>query len=84
MGSAKGFSTTPRTRSQISIYEFYLILIGKNDSIINRFHTLASNNLKPKLVHSYSLRALESNKELNTWFGRSHCDKQNQTNYLAS
>jgi hypothetical protein len=57
----------------------------ENGSIINSFHTVATNGLKPKLLHHYPSRAflkiLWAQHEA-PWFGRSQHDKQNKTKLM--
>jgi aryl-phospho-beta-D-glucosidase BglC (GH1 family) len=66
-------------------FQFYLVFIEKNGSIINSFHTVNSNNLKQSqctlLIKSF-LNILRAWHETLWWFGRSQHDKTKQTTLL--
>jgi len=76
---------------QFSIYFSISILFNfpwKNGSIINSFHTIDPNNLKPsrrtfKLLINNFLKIPRAWHKV-PWFKRSYHDNLNKTNYLAS
>ncbi len=75
--------------SQIPIQFSILILFSfhwENGSIINSFHTVAPNSLKPSWCMTTYLELSEDTKSTawKQWVGRSQRDKQSKTNYLAS
>jgi hypothetical protein len=74
----------PQIPTQFSVsvlFKFY----WANGSIINSFHTVAPNNLKPSwctlLIKSFL--KIPRTRHKAPWFGRSQHDKQNKTNYFV-